>query len=97
MNNTDLLDEFCDSLWLEDGLSTNTLESYRRDLNKFSSWLEQQRGVNLLETSYADIQGFLAYSPQKTRRRASSMGPTRGRWGREVAPGGEGALPEDSS
>jgi len=27
-----LLDEFCDALWLEDGLSKNTLESYRRDL-----------------------------------------------------------------
>jgi len=61
MNNTDLLDEFCDSLWLEDGLSRNTLESYRRDLDKFSVWLEGQRSVSLPETSHADIQGFLAY------------------------------------
>ena len=43
MNNTDLLDEFCDSLWLEDGLSRNTLESYRRDLSKFAAWLEKQQ------------------------------------------------------
>jgi integrase/recombinase XerD len=61
MNNTDLLDEFSDSLWLEDGLSRNTLESYRRDLNKFAVWLEQQRGVPLLETTHADMQGFLAH------------------------------------
>ncbi len=27
-----LIDEFCDALWLEDGLARNTLESYRRDL-----------------------------------------------------------------
>ena len=27
-----VLDAFCDALWLEDGLSKNTLESYRRDL-----------------------------------------------------------------
>ena len=74
MNNTDLLDEFCDSLWLEDGLSTNTLESYRRDLNKFSAWLEQQRGVHLLETSYADIQGFLAYLYTLEKVKASSTG-----------------------
>jgi site-specific recombinase XerD len=36
MNNTELLDEFCDTLWLEDGLSRNTLDSYRRDLNRLS-------------------------------------------------------------
>ena len=43
MNNAELLDEFFDSLWLEDGLSRNTLESYRRDLNKFAVWLEKRR------------------------------------------------------
>jgi integrase/recombinase XerD len=31
-----LLDEFRDALWLEDGLSRNTLDSYRRDLRLFS-------------------------------------------------------------
>ena len=61
MNNTDLLDEFGDSLWLEDGLSRNTLESYRRDLGKFAVWLEQQGRASLLEATHADIQGFLAY------------------------------------
>jgi len=30
-----LLDEFSDSLWLEDGLSRNTLDSYRNDLRLF--------------------------------------------------------------
>ena len=40
MSDADLLDEFGDALWLEDGLSRNTLESYRRDLNKFAEWLE---------------------------------------------------------
>jgi integrase/recombinase XerD len=39
MNNTELLDEFCDNLWLEDGLSRNTLDSYRRDLAKYAAWL----------------------------------------------------------
>jgi integrase/recombinase XerD len=43
MSNAELLDEFCDNLWLEDGLSRNTLDSYRRDLNKFAAWLEKQR------------------------------------------------------
>jgi integrase/recombinase XerD len=59
VNDAELLDEFCDSLWLEDGLSRNTLESYRRDLDKFAAWLEQQRGLAITETTHADIQGFL--------------------------------------
>lgn len=74
MNNTDLLDEFSDSLWLEDGLSRNTLESYRRDLNKFAAWLEQQRGVPLLETTHADIQGFLAHLFTQQKAKATSTG-----------------------
>ena len=74
MNNTDLLDEFSDSLWLEDGLSRNTLESYRRDLNKFAGWLEQQRGVTLQEATHADIQGFLAHLFNKQKAKATSTG-----------------------
>ena len=42
-----LLDEFLDSLWLEDGLSRNTLESYRRDLRQFAKWLRPVRGRGL--------------------------------------------------
>ena len=72
MNNTDLLDEFCDNLWLEDGLSRNTLESYRRDLNKFVVWLGQQRGVPILETTHADIQGFLAHLVNEQKAKATS-------------------------
>jgi len=34
-----VLERFIDSLWLEDGLSTNTLEAYRSDLQQFSDWL----------------------------------------------------------
>lgn len=60
MNNAELLDEFADSLWLEDGLSRNTLDSYRRDLNKFSDWLRNQRGQDLLQTTHADLQGYIA-------------------------------------
>ena len=72
MNNTDLLDEFCDALWLEDGLSRNTLESYRRDLSKFAVWLQTQREVPILETTHADIQGFLAYLYTQQKAKATS-------------------------
>ncbi|MES1265261.1 MAG: site-specific integrase, partial [Variovorax sp.] len=33
------IDDFVDALWLEDGLSKNTLAAYRRDLALFAHWL----------------------------------------------------------
>uniref|UniRef100_UPI0025C505ED site-specific integrase n=1 Tax=Achromobacter sp. UBA5777 TaxID=1945913 RepID=UPI0025C505ED len=34
------IDAFIDAVWLEDGLSANTLAAYRRDLTGFARWLE---------------------------------------------------------
>ena len=76
MNNTDLLDEFSDTLWLEDGLSRNTLESYRRDLNKFAAWLDHHRNVDLLQCTHADIQGFLAHLVVEQKAKATSTSRT---------------------
>ncbi len=76
MDNTDILDEFCDSLWLEDGLSRNTLESYRRDLTKFSVWLEKQQGTSLLQATHADIQGYLAHLVGEQKAKATSASRT---------------------
>jgi integrase/recombinase XerD len=71
MNNS-ILDKFCDSLWLEDGLSRNTLESYRRDLRKFISWIEEKSNSTLLEATHANIQDFLAYLVTEKKEKASS-------------------------
>ncbi|HKB82707.1 MAG TPA: site-specific integrase, partial [Burkholderiales bacterium] len=60
-----LLDEFCDALWLEDGLSRNTLESYRRDLRLFSVWLTADRGKSLLQAQRVDLLDYLAYKYQR--------------------------------
>src|SRR5258706_16130977 len=56
-----VLDEFCDSLWLEDGLSRNTLESYRRDLTLFQLWLARQSAKTLLTADNGDIQAYLGH------------------------------------
>ena len=72
MNTNDLLDVFTDTLWLEDGLSRNTLESYRRDLNKFQQWLTLSGSKQLPLATHADIQGFLAYLVGEQKARASS-------------------------
>ncbi len=74
MINTDLLDEFSDNLWLEDGLSRNTLESYRRDLNKFAVWLEKQRDTSILQATHGDIQGYLGHLVAKQKTKPSSTG-----------------------
>ena len=74
MNNNELLDEFSDALWLEDGLSRNTLDSYRRDLNKFADWLLVNRKLALLHTSPADIQAYLGDLLLKQKAKASSTG-----------------------
>ena len=77
MSRIDLLDEFCDSLWLEDGLSRNTLESYRSDLKQLSRWLEKKHGKNLLEADHALLLDFLAHQSGRkastTSRELSSL------------------------
>jgi integrase/recombinase XerD len=36
------IDAFIDALWLEEGLSRNTLAAYRRDISMLAEWLAQQ-------------------------------------------------------
>src|SRR5262245_15459117 len=55
-----LVDEFCDALWLEDGLARNTLESYRRDLAQFARWLDAEHHRTLIGAEKADVLAYLA-------------------------------------
>jgi integrase/recombinase XerD len=55
--NQGLLDAFCDALWLEDGLSRNTISSYRTDLEQFSKFLKDKP---LLRVGEEDLFSFLA-------------------------------------
>jgi len=52
-----LLDAFCDALWLEDGLSKNTIGSYRTDLLQFLNFL---KGKDLTAVADTDLFAFLA-------------------------------------
>jgi len=56
-----VLDEFCDALWLEDGLARNTLESYRRDIRQFAQWMQETNEVALLNASKAHLLAYLAF------------------------------------
>ena len=55
-----VIDDFCDTLWLEDGLSKNTLEAYRRDLTLFAEWLQRERASGLHQAGADDVNAYLA-------------------------------------
>jgi len=54
------IDEFCDNLWLQDGLAKNTLAAYRSDLALFAAWLAPRR-VALDQVGAAEINAYLAH------------------------------------
>ncbi|MBF5040754.1 site-specific tyrosine recombinase XerD [Methylophilus sp. 13] len=54
------IDTFIDQLWLEDGLSPNTLSSYRNDLKGFAEWCRQHTHT-LWEVQSHDVQAYLAH------------------------------------
>jgi len=60
------IDAFVDALWLEEGLSRNTLTAYRRDLTLYARWLTA-RGRTLLETTEHDINGYFSERHAVTR------------------------------
>jgi integrase/recombinase XerD len=65
-----LIDGFCDTLWLEDGLAKNTLEAYRRDLSLFAAWLEAETGRPLDAAGADDLNAYFA--ARHTESRATS-------------------------
>ena len=69
---TKIIDQFIDHLWLEDGLSKNTLNSYRFDLSIFVSWLAETKKVELLDVSELEIQEFLAFKFPTSKSRSIS-------------------------
>jgi integrase/recombinase XerD len=56
-NPADLIDAFCDQVWLQDGLAASSLSSYRRDLNAWAAWLGTR---GLLEADRGDVESWLA-------------------------------------
>jgi integrase/recombinase XerD len=69
---------FLDAVWMERGLSTNTLAAYRADLTALARWLNE-RQVPIMRTTRSDLQDFIAYRvqagarPRSTARQLSSF------------------------
>ena len=60
------IDTFIDALWLEEGLSRNTLAAYRRDLTLYARWLGGQ-GLALDDTAEHHLSSYFAARHSVTR------------------------------
>ena len=60
------IDAFIDALWLEEGLSKNTLTAYRRDLTLYAAWLQGRARV-LTNTIESDLNGYFAAKHSATK------------------------------
>ncbi len=72
------VNRFLDAVWMERGLSANTLAAYRADLTALARWLVE-RQVPMIDTSRGDLQDFIAWRvhagarPRSTARQLSSF------------------------
>ena len=78
--NLQLIDDFCDNLWLEQGLAKNSLDAYRRDMRLFARWLEVTRPqrASLFEVEPHDLDAYFAErhaesKPSSANRRLSVL------------------------
>lgn len=72
----DLIDRFCDAVWLEHGLSPRTLSAYRSDLILLDRWL-QRRGGALATATREELRAYIrdraGIGKRTAARRLSSM------------------------
>lgn len=70
-NDNPVIDLYLDALFMEKGLSQNTLASYRRDLIHFDRWLATQ-SISLLSVKKTDIGSYLSFRLQKKQSARST-------------------------
>lgn len=77
-NGDSIVEKFLDAIWMERGLSVNTLGAYRADLLALQRWLAQ-RDTSLIYAARADLLAFMAWrakegaKPRSTARQLSSF------------------------
>ena len=62
---------YLDAVWMEKGLSQNSLDSYRTDLTLFAQWLHE-RGSELLQVNSSILQLYLSHRLDKKLHSRSS-------------------------
>ncbi len=74
-----VIEGFIDVLWMERGLSRNTLTAYETDLRSFAAWLGRERSRDLREAHRADLLDYLTMlsvagrKPRSSARRLSCL------------------------
>jgi len=67
-----LIEQFADALWMERGLSPNTLAAYQSDLKKLAGWLEAERNGSLLKVRREDLLDYLALQSMQGKKPRST-------------------------
>ncbi len=57
--NNNIIDNYCDSIWVEKGLSKNTISSYSSDLKQLEKWLANKE-IDIQSCSEIDLNLYLA-------------------------------------
>ncbi len=55
------IERFLDALWMERGLSENTLAAYRSDLSHYAAWLRQQSGKRITAADRGALLHYLSH------------------------------------
>ena len=55
-----LIESFLDSLYIEKGLSQNTVQSYKNDITSFAFWVDESINLPLVRISKIDINKYIA-------------------------------------
>jgi len=74
-----LIERFADALWMERGLSANSLSAYQTDLRQLAQWLDR-RGRGLLGARREDLLAYLVFlhdSGRKARSAARALSTMR--------------------
>ena len=67
-----LIESFLDSLYIEKGLSQNTVQSYKNDISSFAAWVEKSPDIPLAKTTKSNINQYIAHL-FKTGLKSSSV------------------------
>ena len=75
-----VIESFLDGIWMQDGLSDNTLSAYRRDLQSLSHWLAKEKQTGLVDAQRHHLLDYLSFKVKngtKTRSTARLVSSVR--------------------
>ncbi|MCG8518264.1 site-specific tyrosine recombinase XerD [Marinobacter sp. CA1] len=72
-DNSQLIERFCDAIWLEEGLGEQTRSAYRSDLLRLAAWLDQRPvAVPLAAASRTDLLGWMSQALAQGRKSSTA-------------------------